>query len=463
MATPEPLKANDDRTPTVDDVVARYARAPASVPWTAVDIETMMIAAGAIIANPGGLDKIDDRRLALLSNRLSALAKTLRPARKRQRVENKKVKKKEKRKKARVQRRLMRDRTIMRRRHNDPACLQDKAPNRSGIIGELDVSTRCYVCKERYTSVHWFYDRLCVCCGNRNHDKRKQTADLTHNVALVTGGRVKIGFQVGLLLLRAGCRVIVTTRFPDDAKKRYAREADFASWAGELEVHGLNLRDTKRVESFCDLLLGTHERLDFIINNAAQTLARPRDYYGSLLAHETAEYVPQEKSADVDDITNSWRLRLDAVTSDELREVFLVNAVAPFVINARLKQLLLRTPSMNKQIINVSAVEGQFVRRGKTSRHPHTNMAKAALNMMTRTCAQDYIQSGIRMNSVDTGWITNEHPAKVCQFMKDAHDFQPPLDAVDGAARILDPIFTAVREDGFVWGEFLKDFLPTHW
>ena len=107
---------------------------------------------------------------------------------------------------------------------------------------------------------------------------------------------------------------------------------------------------------------------------------------------------------------NSWRLLLAEVSSVELLETQLVNAVAPFVLNARLKPLMLRTPERDKHIVNVSAVEGQFYRRFKTTRHPHTNMAKAALNMMTRTSAADYHADGIHMNSVDTGWVTDEDP-----------------------------------------------------
>ena len=110
---------------------------------------------------------------------------------------------------------------------------------------------------------------------------------------------------------------------------------------------------------------------------------------------------------------NSWRLLLAEVSSVELLEVQLVNAIAPFVLNARLKPLMLRTPERDKHIVNVSAVEGQFYRNFKTTRHPHTNMAKAALNMMTRTAATDYHGDGIHMNSVDTGWVTDEDPVEI--------------------------------------------------
>ena len=107
---------------------------------------------------------------------------------------------------------------------------------------------------------------------------------------------------------------------------------------------------------------------------------------------------------------NSWRLDLHEVSTVELLEVHLVNAVAPFVLNARLKPLMLAAPSQDKHIVHVSAMEGQFYRSFKTTRHPHTNMAKAALNMMTRTCAEELAAARVYMNSVDTGWINDENP-----------------------------------------------------
>ena len=160
---------------------------------------------------------------------------------------------------------------------------------------------------------------------------------------------------------------------------------------------------------------------------------------------------------------NSWRLLLAEVPTVELLEVQLVNAIAPFVLNARLKPLMMRTPERDKHIVNVSAMEGQFYKSFKTTRHPHTNMAKAALNMMTRTAATDYEQDGIHMNSVDTGWVTDEDPAEIAARKVADHRFHPPLDIVDGAARIVDPIITGVNTGQHVWGLFLKDFKPTDW
>ena len=146
----------------------------------------------------------------------------------------------------------------------------------------------CYVCKQKYTLIHHFYDQLCPSCAELNFRKRTELADLSGRVALLSGGRVKIGYQAGLKLLRCGAHLIVTTRFPRDAANRYANEPDFAVWGHRLEIFGLDLRHTPSVEAFCRELLATRTRLDFIVNNACQTVRRPPDFYAHMMAGETA-------------------------------------------------------------------------------------------------------------------------------------------------------------------------------
>ena len=155
-------------------------------------------------------------------------------------------------------------------------------------LRELGEPQHCYVCKKKWTVSHHFYDQLCPPCADFNYAKRTETADLSGRVALLTGGRVKIGYQAGIKLLRAGAELLVTTRFPRDSALRYAREPDFDDWGDRLRIFGLDLRHTPSVEAFCRHLGDTRPRLDFIVNNACQTVRRPPDFYRHMMELETA-------------------------------------------------------------------------------------------------------------------------------------------------------------------------------
>lgn len=403
----------------------------------------------------------------------------------------------------------------------------------------LKSARNCYVCKAEFTRLHFFYDLMCPPCAEFNYQKRFQTAPLHGRVVVITGARLKIGYQATLMLLRSGAKVIATTRFPIDAATRFAAEADFAQWGSRLEIYGLDLRHIPSVEIFCRYLSNTSDRLDILINNAAQTVRRPPGFYAHLMDKEATPFtsLPVEaqrllqsaesckaqlaslclaspessdsaslvafhsagpgiglrasarlsqipyaydNSVRAEEIfpsgaldqdlqqvdlrqTNSWRLKLAEVAAPEMLEVQLVNAVAPFVLCSKLEPLMTRDFTGQKHIVNVSAMEGKFYRFTKASRHPHTNMAKAALNMLTHTSASDLEKKGIYMNAVDTGWVTDEDPAALSALKQERHDFQPPLDIVDGAARVCDPFFDGILTGKHQWGKFLKDYMPIDW
>ncbi|MFN8258643.1 MAG: SDR family oxidoreductase [Bacteroidales bacterium] len=400
----------------------------------------------------------------------------------------------------------------------------------------LDSPRNCYVCKELYTEIHHFYDAMCPKCAEFNYAKRFQTCDLNGKVALITGSRLKIGYQATLMMLRAGATVIATTRFPVDSAQRYAKEKDFEEWGNRLKIYGLDLRHIPSVELFANYILQTYSRLDILINNAAQTVRRPSGFYAHLMEEENksfsehpagvqmllSEYnqcvnsiqqnlksisgsnlpvnwsnhepgigirqsaklsqIPYsfDNSINPDEVfptgkldadlqqvdlrkVNSWRLKLGEIETPEMIEVQLVNAIAPFVLSNKLVNLMKKDFTGQKHIVNVTAMEGKFYRFVKESRHPHTNMAKAALNMLTHTSAGDLAQFGIYANAVDTGWVTDEDPTDLAKFKQEYHDFQPPLDIVDGAARVCDPFMDGILTGKHWNGKFLKDYFPIDW
>jgi NAD(P)-dependent dehydrogenase (short-subunit alcohol dehydrogenase family) len=387
----------------------------------------------------------------------------------------------------------------------------------TAVVGTLQRPRACYICKERYTIVDAFYHQLCPECAAQNHARRDARTDLTGKRALLTGGRAKIGMYIALRLLRDGAHTTITTRFPNDAIRRFSAMPDSADWLHRLKIVGIDLRDPTQVIALADAVAADGP-LDIIINNAAQTVRRTPGSYSALINAEDGELpagplpevlvlhsagpahalAPGEApdhqeisphaltalaltsgSASLErvsagtaidagglvpdlDAVNSWSRRVHEVDALELLEVQLCNVTAPFVLVSRLRPSLAASSARRKYVVNVSAMEGQFGgRRYKGAGHPHTNMAKAALNMLTRTSAEDMFTDGILMTSVDTGWITDERPHPVKARLHE-EGFHAPLDLVDGAARVYDPIVRGeLGED--VYGCFLKDYAKTAW
>jgi NAD(P)-dependent dehydrogenase (short-subunit alcohol dehydrogenase family) len=380
--------------------------------------------------------------------------------------------------------------------------------------GTLLRGRACYICKQRYRDVDAFYHQLCPACAARNHERRDARTDLTGRRALLTGGRAKIGMYIALRLLRDGAHTTVTTRFPHDAVRRFTAMDDSGEWIDRLRVVGVDLRDPGQVIALADEVTAQGP-LDILINNAAQTVRRSPEAYAHLAkaaltplptgplpdivmlgraADATVAGLPGDHwsptpqaltalaltagSASADRIAtgtaidaaglapdlhphNSWTQVVDEVDPVELLEVQLCNQTAPFILISRLRSALAASAARRTYIVNVSAMEGQFSRGYKGPGHPHTNMAKAALNMLTRTSARELLSDGILMTSVDTGWITDERPHPTKMRLA-GEGFHAPLDLSDGAARVYDPIVRGEAGED-VHGVFLKDYAPSPW
>lgn len=380
--------------------------------------------------------------------------------------------------------------------------------------GTLIRSRPCYICKTHYTQVDAFYHQLCPGCATMSRAKRDARTDLTGRRALLTGGRAKIGMYIALRLLRDGAHTTITTRFPNDAVRRFAAMPDHADWLHRLRVVGIDLRDPAQVVALADTV-ADQGPLDILINNAAQTVRRAPGSYAALVEaertpaaelvdvitfdhvsdahpaalagslaehqqpHALTELALTARSASPARIVagtaidaggllpdtaaiNSWTQRVHEVDPLELLEVQLCNQTAPFILVSRLRPAMAASAARRKYVVNVSAMEGQFSRRYKGAGHPHTNMAKAALNMLTRTSAAEMLETdGILMTAVDTGWITDErpHPTKL-RLAEEG--FHAPLDLVDGAARVYDPIVRGEAGED-LYGCFLKDYEPSNW
>lgn len=359
---------------------------------------------------------------------------------------------------------------------------------------KLNVPKNCYCCNTSYSFAHSFYNRLCPSCAEINYTYRFKNLDLTNRKIIITGGRVKIGYATALKMLRSNAHVTVTTRFPASALDQFQQEEDYKNWKDNLVVYGLDLRNLKSVENFIHYYKSKHETLDILINNAAQTIKYTDQYYTPLIAKEqqllndfseTQHLIPNETpianvkllknhveksflelnrfGQPVDKRSkNSWNATLEEISMQELIEVNLINQISPYFLIKELLPLLKNSTFKRKHIINVTSSEGQFSYNNKTMFHPHTNMTKAALNMMTRTSAVDFEKDNIYMNAVDVGWIsTGAHETlRKKQFEK---GYIPPLDPVDGASRIMHPIYENEKNNTIFTGKLLKNYCIEDW
>jgi len=390
------------------------------------------------------------------------------------------------------------------------------------IAGILQRPRSCYTCKTRYVEVDYFYHQLCQDCAALNRSRRDARADLTGKRALLTGGRAKIGMYIALRLLRDGAHTTITTRFPKDAIRRFKAMDDSADWIHRLEIVGTDLRDPAQVVGLADRI-AEQGPLDILINNATQTVRRLPSAYAALVEGESAPLPAGElpahhvigafNSGAVDGLaalplgtsgldaqkvaelalvagnasvarhldgtaidagglvpdvvdTNTWVQTIEQISPVELLETQLCNYTAPFILISNLRSLMAaaakQATSGRAYVVNVSAMEGVFGRGYKGAGHPNTNAAKAAMNMVTRTSGQEMFQTdGILMTSVDTGWITDERPHYDKLRLAD-EGFHAPLDLVDGAARVYDPIVRGEQGED-LYGVFLKDYAPGKW
>ncbi len=371
--------------------------------------------------------------------------------------------------------------------------------------------------------------------------------DFSGRIAIVTGGRIKIGYYIATKLLSYGCKVLITTRFPKDALLKFKEHPDYEKWEKNLIIYPVDFRLFESVAKFINFVNENFPHLDILINNAAQTIRKTSTYYKYLLPTELKELekedekkiikidymniqniqneikeenktenniinneiqnnlisiinkkeneyseslplsviasqmkIMKEKNQpiidkigndgqpyDFSDGKNSWNFEFDEIPFEEFIEVQRINAWVPYILCVKLKPLMLKSPFPDKYIVNVTAVEGIFNHFKRTT-HVHTNMAKAALNMFTRTCGKYLKKDGIYMTCVDTGWVSpmnemnkilDENEKKV--FEEEFNNI--PLDELDGAMRVLHPIIEGIKNKNYLNGILLKDYAKSEW
>ena len=447
---------------------------------------------------------------------------------------------------------------LQKKRKNEKEKKEDKEEKEEDKKEKFMFKT-CYICKKKLgtNNISKFYGSMCQKCGDYNYSFRTMQLDFKGRIAVVTGGRIKIGFYIVKKLLSYGCQVITTSRFPNDTLNKYKEDPDYDLWKNNLIIYPIDFRLFQSTVKFVNYIKDNFSHIDFLINNAAQTVRRNTEYYEYLLPIEIKklpkeddnkiiknEYLELKKelsgklikeegsgSLKKEEITkkyekkhilkslvsllkknndpeteellplsvitsqikimeeneqsriyimgndgqpydfskgkNSWNLELDEISFQEFTEVQIINAWTPYYLCAKLKPMMMKSPFPDKYIVNVTAVEGIFNHFKRTT-HVHTNMAKAALNMLTRTCGKYLEKDKIYMTCVDTGWVShmNEMNKIIEGENKDYSEFEManvPLDELDGAMRVLHPIIEGIKNKNYLFGILLKDYVKSKW
>ena len=401
--------------------------------------------------------------------------------------------------------------------------------------------TNCYICKQKLypDDIHLFYGNMCKKCGDYNYSFRSLTLNLSGRIAIVTGGRVKIGYYIATKLLSYGCKVLTTSRFPKDTLLKYQQHPEYEKWKNNLLIYPIDFRFFNSVVKFIDYINQNFSHIDILINNAAQTVRKTTSYYKYLLPIEMKElkqedenkiiktdylfrnqnklddelklknnkeeiknalttqqdeyneFLPlsviasqikimeEKKQPIINELgndgqpydfshgKNSWYLEFDEIPFQEFTEVQMINAWVPYYLCVKLKPLMLKSPFPDKYIVNVTAVEGIFNHFKKTT-HVHTNMAKASLNMFTRTCGKYLKNFNIYMTCVDTGWVSPMSEINKILDNNTKNNFEEefkniPLDELDGAMRVLHPIIEGIKNKNYLSGILLKDYVKSNW
>jgi NAD(P)-dependent dehydrogenase (short-subunit alcohol dehydrogenase family) len=417
--------------------------------------------------------------------------------------------------------------------------LNDKNNEKQNVVFR-----NCYICKEKLglENIHAFYGNLCKKCGEYNYSFRTMKLDFSGRIAIVTGGRVKIGYYIATKLLSYGAKVLITSRFPKDTLFKYQQDPEYEKWKNNLIIYPIDFRIFESTIKFVKFINKNFPHVDILVNNAAQTIRRTASYYKYLLPTETKELNPDDEKKvikndyinlqkqltegdknkntkkqietslislvnnknpeykeilplsviasqirimeekeqphvtvmggdgqpyDFSQGKNSWNFEFDEIPFQEFTEVQVINTWTPYYLCVKLKPLMIQSPYQDKYIVNVTSVEGIF-NHFKRSSHVHTNMAKAALNMFTRTCGTYLKDMGIYMTCVDTGWVSpmNEMNSLLDKNKKKSYENEfvnVPLDELDGAMRVLHPIIEGIKNKNYLYGILLKDYIKSPW